>query len=171
MANKPKTGDFFPKHGNKVLPESDKLVYKSSLEEIFMRWCDGNANVEKWAYEPKTHRIPYKFIDETQWPQRTVKQMKVYHPDFLIHHRNKAGQLEKWLVEIKPWSQSVEPKPPKQFKTEKAKATFLSKQLIYMKNKAKWETSERYCKDRNFKFVVMTEKVLKSKKKPEIKKK
>lgn len=172
MYKKAKTGKFVPKNPGKVLEESCELVYKSSLERIIFLWCDNNANVVKWAYEPKTHKIPYKRLSEAGFYSGTGStEMGVYHPDIYVHHMNKAGKIEKWLIEIKPYSQSIVPKMPKTFKSEKVKKTWMDKQYTFLKNKAKWETSERYCKSRNMKFMVMTEKTLKSNKKKEIPKK
>jgi hypothetical protein len=72
--------------------------------------------------------------------------------DFKIQIKGKDDTLKTWLVEIKPAAQTVPPKP----KAQKTKR-FLTEAGTYLKNRAKWEAAERYAKDRNWEFIILTE--------------
>lgn len=86
-----KKGNFTPQNKDKFYVQQNgqnggKIVYRSSWELKFMRWCDTNDKVTKIASEPFS--IPY--ID---WNGKKRK----YFPDFLIVYDN-----ELLLLEIKP---------------------------------------------------------------------
>lgn len=111
-----------------------------------MHWLDQNPNVVKWASE--SIMIPYVIEGETgrKTPHR-------YFPDFLIEILDKTGSKRVLLVEVKP---KKETRPPVQGKRKK-KSTLLQEQLTYVKNQAKWEAAERWCKRHGAEFAVWTE--------------
>ena len=72
--------------------------------------------------------------------------------------KDKDGKISTKMIEIKPRSQSV----PPTVKTNGSKPTkkYLREVATYGINMAKWNSAKEYCADRNWEFVVLTEKEL-----------
>ena len=87
---------FFVKHNSQ---NGGKIIYRSSWELEFMKWCDHNDNITKIASEP--FHIPY--IDYTG-------KHRKYFPDFLVVWNNKM-----LLLEIKPHNQKKDPTNVRKF--------------------------------------------------------
>jgi hypothetical protein len=138
-------GKFRPNNPEKYDGDPTNIVYRSSYELRFMQYLDSNSNVLKWQSEEFC--IPY-FDPST-------KKMRRYFPDFLVVVKQGEGTLTQ-LIEIKPSKECVPPKVP-----EKRTRRFIKEVLTYGTNQAKWQHAEEYCKDRNWKFRVITEKDLK----------
>ena len=64
------------------------------------------------------------------------------------------GKEHKWLIEIKPYSQSVLPKATK----KKDPVKLLGQTLIVKRNFDKWNAAVTFCKKRQWHFGVWTEK-------------
>ena len=50
-------GKFTPTNPRKYIGDPTQIVYRSSYELKFMKWCDINASVKRWASEEIV--IPY----------------------------------------------------------------------------------------------------------------
>tara|TARA_R100000908_G_scaffold47921_1_gene23743 strand:+ start:497 stop:952 length:456 start_codon:yes stop_codon:yes gene_type:complete len=122
-----------------------EVVYRSSWELKFMRWCDYNSNVLEWGSE--TTIIPYKSPVDSK--------IHRYFVDFYIKVRNKDGKASKYLIEIKPERFTKPPPIPKR-KTKR----FINEVFTYGTNQAKWKYANEYCLDRGWEFLVLTEKDL-----------
>jgi hypothetical protein len=122
-----------------------EIVYRSSWELKFMKWCDTNPSIVEWGSE--TMVIPYK--------SPVDNRVHRYFVDFYIKIRNKNGVTTKYLIEIKPERFTKPPEIPKK-KTKK----FIEEVFQYGINQAKWESANEYCLDRGMKFLVLTEKDL-----------
>lgn len=109
-----------------------------------MRWCDSNPNILSWGSESVI--IPY--------PNPLTGRVSRYFVDFNISLRDKNGNLKKFLVEVKPHSQTL---PPTQKKVTKS---LLKKQAEYVKNQAKWKAATEYAQVKGYQFVILTEKHL-----------
>jgi len=119
-----------------------EIVYRSSWELKFMKWCDTDSNVLEWGSE--TAIIPYKSpIDG---------KVHRYFVDFYIKVVDKVGTVSKYLVEIKPDRFTKPPTIPKR-KTRR----FVEEVFQYGKNQAKWDAATEFCQDRGMKFIVLTE--------------
>jgi hypothetical protein len=105
-------------------------------------YCDLNENIIEWGSE------------EIALPYRSPLDNRVhrYFPDFYIKVRESNGSLKRYLIEIKPKKQTVEPK----VKKRKTKA-YIYEVTEYAKNMAKWKAAEEFCKDRMWEFKVLTE--------------
>jgi hypothetical protein len=77
-----------------------------------------------------------------------------YFVDFYIFV-NSSGNLQKYLIEIKPEKFTKPPNIPKK-KTKK----FIDEVFQYTINEAKWKAAFEFCKDRRMKFMILTEKDL-----------
>ena len=107
-----------------------------------MVYCDLNENIIEWGSE------------EIALPYRSPLDNRVhrYFPDFYIKVKENTGVIKKYLIEIKPKKQTVEPKIQKR-KTK----SYIYEVTEYAKNMAKWRAAEEFCKDRMWEFKVLTE--------------
>ena len=139
------SGKFSPKNTNKYLGDPTNIWYRSLWERRVMVHLDENPNVIEWSNEEIV--IPYLSpIDG---------KMHRYFPDFFVRTRNKKGMLEGTIIEVKPASQSVPPKPKKRITKQ-----YINEVMTYGVNEAKWKAATNYCDNRGWKFVVVTEKDL-----------
>lgn len=122
-----------------------EVVYRSSWELKFMKWCDTNDSVLEWGSE--TTIIPYK--------SPVDNKIHRYFVDFYIKIVDKNGKIKKYLVEIKPEKFTRPPEIPKK-KTKR----FIEEVFQYGTNQAKWKQANEYCLDRGMQFLVLTEKDL-----------
>ena len=76
--------------------------------------------------------------------------------DSYTKYKNKEGIISESVLEIKPKKYTQAPKKPKRV-TKDWKYTTEQ----YILNKAKWDSAEIYCKKKGYKFVIITEDVLK----------
>ena len=68
---------------------------------------------------------------------------------------HQSNQTKKYLIEIKPYKQTLPPiKPSRQTKK------YLYEAYEYAKNQAKWKVAKEFCEDRQWEFKVLTEKEL-----------
>ena len=134
-------GKFRPKVPSKYVGDTSNIVYRSSWEYKFMKWCDHNSHVQEWGSEEIF--IPYVSpIDN--------KRHK-YYPDFYVKANNK-----KYIVEVKPSKQTKEPT-----KRKKVTKGYLQEVFTWGVNQAKWKAAEEFCRDYGMEFMIITEKELK----------
>lgn len=138
-------GKFRPKHPKKYRGDPTKIIYRSLWERNCMRYFDDNPNVLKWSSEEVI--VPYKSPLDGRYHR--------YFPDFLIRIKNKQGQLETIMIEVKPYKETKEPKPQKRLTKN-----YLVEVKTWSINKRKWEAAIEFCKDRKWKFMIITEKEL-----------
>jgi hypothetical protein len=138
-------GKFRPKFPQKYKGDPSNIIYRSLWERNCMVYFDQNPSVLKWSSEEVI--VPYRSpIDG---------RVHRYFPDFLIRVRNKEGNTETIMIEVKPLKETREPK----------KRSRITKQYLYEVrtwgiNNAKWEAAKDYCADRKWKFMIITEKEL-----------
>lgn len=138
-------GTFKPKNPEKYVGDVKGIIYRSFIELSFMRYLDSEPNVIAWASE----EMHIKYI--------SPKDNKVhkYFPDFLIRKIDESGKEGTLIVEIKHTSETSPPKKPK-----KVTKRFLAECMTWEINQAKWKAAEEFCKDRKWKFEVITQKDL-----------
>lgn len=110
-----------------------------------MLWLDSNKNVIKWSSEEIV--IPYKSPIDGKYHR--------YFVDFYVKVINKQGKTEEFLIEVKPEKYTKEP----EVKKKKTKA-YINEVTQWAINKSKWKAADAYCKDRNWKFQIFSEKKL-----------
>jgi len=135
-------GKYSPKFPKKYKGNPCEIYYRSSWERKFMIYCDTNENVLEW------------FSEEIAVPYRSPIDNKIhrYFPDFYIKVKESNGSIKKYIIEIKPKKQTVEPIPQKR----KTKG-YIYEVYEYAKNQAKWKAAEEFCTDRGYEFKVLTE--------------
>lgn len=138
-----KQGFYKPKNPEKFISSSKSLneysnlklpQYRSSYELKFFKFCDLNPKIEKWSTEP----FPIYYIS----PVDNKKHR--YYIDILI-----IISSQKYLVEIKPFSQTQSPKNNNKYEI-----------LRYQVNLAKWKACQEFCNKNGYKFLIVTEKEL-----------
>jgi len=138
-------GKFRPKNYKKYKGNPSDIVYRSLWELKFMRYCDNNKNIITWSSEEII--IPYRSPIDNR-PHR-------YFPDFYVKYKDVRGKILEKLIEVKP---AKEVKEPKIQKTRTKK--YVTEVMKYAVNHAKWEAAKEFCKDRRWKFQILTEKEL-----------
>lgn len=138
-------GKFRPKNPQKYRGDPTNIIYRSLWERNCMRYFDENPNVLKWSSEEVI--VPYKSPIDGKYHR--------YFPDFLIRVKNKQGQLETIMIEVKPYKETKEPKPQKRLTKN-----YLYEVRTWGINKSKWSAAIDFCKDRKWKFMIITEKEL-----------
>lgn len=122
------------------------IEYKSSLELKAFRYADSNPQVKKYSVEP--FNIPYV----------SPKDNKIHR--YFIDMFIDFGDNKRFLVEIKPSSETKPPKKPQKI-TPKSEKNYRKAVQTWLVNSAKWESAKKFCKEHNMEFVILTEKVLK----------
>ena len=135
-------GKYKPENPQKYKGDPTNIIYRSLWERKFMLYCDKNLNILEWGSE------------EIALPYRSPLDNRVhrYFPDFYIKVKESNGQIKKYLVEIKPKKQTVEPKI-KQRRTKQ----YIYEVTEWAKNQAKWKAAREFCEDRQWQFKIVTE--------------
>ena len=135
-------GKYQPAFPKKYKGDPTNIVYRSLWERTFMKYCDTNENILEW------------FSEEIAVPYRSPIDNKIhrYFPDFYIKVKESNGSIKKYIIEIKPKKQTVEPIPQKR----KTKG-YIYEVYEYAKNQAKWKAAEEWCADKGYEFKVLTE--------------
>lgn len=129
-------GRFEMKNPQKYVGKKTPLA-RSSWEFVFMRTLDEHPGVEKWASE--SIHIPYR--------DPLTGQYTIYVPDFFIVYVDKNGSKHAEVVEVKPSNHTLLEKV--------GKSRYNQEQ--YVKNMAKWEAANAWCKQQNIRFRVINE--------------
>jgi hypothetical protein len=137
---------FIPKNTTKYIGDINKIICRSLWERKFCKFLDENKSIIRWSFE--TIKIPY------QSPLDGM--MHFYIPDFIVEKKNKTGNIETMIVEIKPFKQTKEPKAGKR----KSKKSLINENITFSINKSKWEAAKCFCDKHSWKFVILTEKEL-----------
>ena len=135
-------GKYQPSFPKKYKGDPTNIVYRSLWERTFMKYCDTNENILEW------------FSEEIAVPYRSPIDNKIhrYFPDFYIKVKESNGSIKKYIIEIKPKKQTIEP----QVQKRKTKG-YIYEVYEYAKNQAKWEAAKEWCADRGYEFKVLTE--------------
>ena len=117
-------GRFQPSNIEKYRGDHRNIIYRSLWERKFMVYCDRNENILEWGSEEIV--IPYR--------SPLDGRIHRYFPDFYIKVRESNGSVKKYIIEVKPKKQCVEPKVQK-----KRTPTYIREVAEYAKNQAKWK--------------------------------
>jgi hypothetical protein len=138
-------GIFKPKNSEKY-KGTHPIIYRSSLELKAMRWMDNNPNIFNWTSE--TIIIPYVSPADNK--------IHRYFIDLSCSLKNKDGNIQKILIEVKPEKQTRLPVES----NKKQKKTILYERYNYAINCAKWESAKKWAKNKGYIFLILTEKHL-----------
>lgn len=139
-------GKFTPRNPQKYKGDIHNIVFRSLWERSFMNFLDTHKSILAWGSE--TVIIPYRYsVDQ---------KLHRYFVDFFIQVLDEAGNIKKYLIEIKPYAQTL---PPVQ-KTKTRTNRYVDQVCEYMKNCDKWSAAREYCDKNGMKFEIITEKQL-----------
>ena len=159
-------GYYAPKHPEKCLTTEN--VYRSGWEYFFMRYCDDCPNIIRWASEPI--KIQYlnpvanlEYCAKNGLDPKNPVNWKLcnYYTDFWIEMKGENNNIRKIFIEIKPYSQTLPPKPINESASLKEHRAFNRAAETYLVNSAKWKKAAEVFAARGAEFMVVTEKTLK----------
>ena len=136
------SGKYQTLNPKKYKGDPRQIFYRSLWELKFMKWCDTHNHILEWGSEEIV--VPYR--------SPVDGRMHRYFVDFYIKVQAQTGVTKKYLIEIKPKKQTVEPKIPKR-KTPR----YITEVTTYVTNQAKWEAAREWCTDRRMEFLILTE--------------
>lgn len=120
-------------------------VYRSGYELKFFKWCDITERVVEWGSE--NYVIPY--INPLDG------KMHRYFVDNYVKLKISENVYEKYLIEIKPFKQTLKPT-----KGNKKNTTYIYEAQTFVQNQAKWQAAKSYCDKKGLKFLILTENEL-----------
>ena len=139
-------GKFRPHHPEKYLGNAGNIIYRSSWELRFMRWCDTREEVISWQSEEK--RIRYY--------DPVTKKNRMYYPDFYVKYKRSDGIIVEELVEVKPQRQIEGPPTKPKIRTQ----SWLNDVRTYVTNQAKWNAAAKYTENMGWNFRLISEQNL-----------
>lgn len=163
---KTKQGHYNVQNKEKYVGDPSLVVYRSSWEMGFCRWCDFSSSVLRWSSEPI--KIPYydrvSNLDECKkygLDPNNPKNWKVrnYFTDFWVEV-DKGDRTERWFVEIKPKNKLKKPVPPPPTAKLKDIKRFNTQAKEYLINEAKFAALNEWAEKHDMKFFVFTEDTL-----------
>jgi hypothetical protein len=137
-------GVFRPQNPKKYIGK-EKPVYRSGWECKFFKWCDTNPNILEWASEAVI--VPYR--------NPLDGQIHRYYTDGVVLIKE-GDKLTKYVIEIKPSSQTVPPVASKR----KKQSSLIYETRQYAVNSAKWSAAQTWCDQHGYRFLILTEKHL-----------
>jgi hypothetical protein len=136
-------GKYKPINPNKYDGDSTNIIFRSSYERKFMSYCDLTEEVISWKSEE--FFIPYRSpIDG---------KVRRYFPDFFIKYKDKNNNIRKVVIEVKPKKDLNMPNPNPKRKTK----SWAYSVKTWAVNQEKWKAAEKWCKEKNYEFKIMTE--------------
>jgi hypothetical protein len=139
-ANSPYMQGYFPAEKAKKYVGNQPIVYRSSLEFIFIQRLENSPSVAKWSSEQTI--IPYQMKENNAG--HIVTRTHHYYTDFTVIMTN--GR--RYIIEIKP-----------------AAYVPLTESQVYensqsYKNACKWKAALDWCAKNGYTFKVVTEETL-----------
>lgn len=108
-----------------------------------MSYLDNHPDVMEWSSEELA--IPYLSPIDGKYHR--------YFPDFIVKRKDVHGKIETVMVEIKPHKQTMPP-----VKQKRITKKYITEVQTWGINSSKWEAAEKYCKQRGWLFMKLTEK-------------
>ena len=121
----------------KYVANLQEVVYRSSWELKYMKYLDRHPSVLEWASENVI--IPYY--------NQIEKKTRRYFVDFYVKIQNPEGEIKKYIIEVKPASQSFHERVGKSKQNQSA----------WVVNQAKWSAASAWCKQKGIFFRIVTE--------------
>lgn len=152
----PYKGVYKPTNPQKYKGNSDNIIYRSLWEFKLMRRLDLNESVEWWSSE----EVVVWYLNPVKKDKNGKSGVKSrYFPDFIVRKKGPNGELNTLMIEVKPAKQTVAPVKP-DTKDRRKLRRFITENMTYKVNQAKWAAARAFCAEHNWKFLIMTEKEL-----------
>ena len=143
--NYPQPKQWFPKNPQKYKGDVNNIIYRSSWERRVLQWMDTNPNVVEYSSEEVV--IPYLSPVDGKYHR--------YFVDFCAKIKNRDGEVITYLIEVKPYKQTLEPEVKKRVTKQ-----YINEVYTWGINSSKWKATKEYCRKRNWVFKILTEKEL-----------
>lgn len=140
-------GYFRPKNPQKYRGDPSNIIYRSRWELMVMSRFDNDPNVIWWQSEETI--IPYKSPIDGRYHR--------YFVDFTARMKTADGGFKTAIIEVKPASQT---RPPELQEGKKKNKRYINEVLTWGVNEAKWKAATKYCQERGYEFIILTEKEL-----------
>ena len=127
---------------SKYIGNPSKIICRSLWERRVCKYLDENVNVLRWGSEEIS--IPYY--------SPVDKKNHKYYPDFIAEIKSPEGEIKTYVIEVKPKKQTI---PPKKKKTNSR--SYIRECITYTINEAKWNAAKKFCKKREWDFIILTE--------------
>jgi hypothetical protein len=148
-AGKIQQGYFKPAFPEKYVGDPTQIIFRSSWEFKFLKWCDHSPTVIKYSSEPVG--IPYY--------SPLDKRGHTYYIDCYVVTKDNDGREQSWLIEIKPDKYTKPPTAPDRM-TDKQTANYVYAAKQFIVNQAKFEAAKEFASVRGLKFGIITENFL-----------
>lgn len=146
MARNYLQGKYRPINPRKYRGDVTDIVYRSSWELAAFKFCDMTPEILAWNSEDTI----VKYISPVDGKAHR------YFVDLTIWAKQASGGVGKFLIEIKPYSQTQLPRNSPNKKEE----NYIKECHTYLVNQAKWKAATEQAKGQGANFVVWTEKQL-----------
>jgi hypothetical protein len=157
-------GFYVVRNKEKYSGDPNLVIYRSSWEYSFCKWCDYSPSILTWSSEPI--QVPYydkisklkeckKLGLNPNNPHNWV--IKHYNTDFWVEVRKADGTIEKWFIEIKPKSKMTKPDPIGENAPLRLQKKYNREAKEFIINEAKFEAMGEYARRTGSKFYVFTE--------------
>ena len=131
-------GKYIPKNIKKYKGNFDNIFFRSMWEYHLFKWLDASSKVLEWGSE--TVVVPYQ--------NPYTGKFHRYFVDIYAKIMDKDGIVRKYLIEVKPYKQTIPSKRGTKY------------DMTYKINLAKWKAAEKVANENGMKFIVLTEKEL-----------
>lgn len=138
-------GVYRPKNPEKYKGDPTNIIYRSSYELKLFMYLDTHPEIVWWQSEEMF--IPYR--------SPLDRRVHRYFPDVVL--RRADGKTV--MIEVKPQKDTVPP-TKKSLKNGKPSKQYLREVMEWGKNQAKWDAAREYCADRDWEFLIFTEREL-----------
>ena len=134
-------GKFIPIHPEKIENKPNVLIYKSNLEYRLMMYLDHNPNILSWSYE----KFAIKYRDDS-----SNGKVRNYWIDFVATVKQNETKNQRVWIEVKSAREVNEPKKDN-----------IREHTAWIKNQSKWKAAKLLAEAKGYKFIILTEDVLK----------
>jgi len=152
---------------DKYVGDPNLVIYRSSWEFAFCKWCDASPSIKRWSSEPI--KVPYydrvskleecrKLGLDPNNPRNWV--IKNYNTDFWVEIDKGGERPEKWFIEIKPKDKLSKPKQIAAHAPLKEIRRYNMLMKEYLINEAKFAALKDWAEKNGSKFYVFTEDTL-----------
>jgi hypothetical protein len=139
----PQPKQWYPKNPKKYNGDVNNIWYRSSWELRVFKWMDTNPNVIEYSSEEI--KVPYISPIDGKY--------HVYYPDVIAKVKKFDGSIVTYMIEIKPYKQTIEPTPKKRLTK-----SYINEVYTWGVNSAKWKSANEYCRKRGWTFKLLTER-------------
>lgn len=133
----------------KYIGDPSKIIYRSSWEYRFCKYCDRTVDVVKWSSEPVG--IPYM--------NPLDSRIHTYYVDYYMRLQ-KDGVYEDIFAEVKPKASLKKPLLEGQKITTKKLKNYNDALKTWIINRSKFSAAKQYAELKGSKFILVTEDFL-----------